>query len=275
MSNNLDIDAFRAGYKAEMQKTAGFNGLKGIFNATTAGSGTSGASLGSSMGSSLGGSLASSFHKHFSAGGGGIRDQLYNKAVGTGGQAMADVIKTPEAQKAINESANSAAQNVLNDFQKKIGWDPSKPWGQNLSGLVQNHPIMAALGAGGILAGGYGLGKMTGLIGGGSNQPTNNQQNNNAAYTNGYRPPQALTKASSTLPILDSLNVKVPDIAVPKLIGTPAMVGLKAYELMDTPEEQPMTRQVNISSGNNKARAALKSKEMQDYLSNLVRRSQL
>lgn len=289
MSNNIDKASFLQGYSASIKEAD----LKSFFSGSTPGAASSGASLGTSLGSAAGGFLK----KNLTAGGGGMRDNLWNSGKSWVGTQVADVIKTPEVQAAVDQSAEKASKSLMGKFQKEIGWDPTKgyqenlqsmtgwnpnhSWGSNIQGLLQNHPIMSAIGAGGILAGGYGLGKMTGLIGGNGAQPpppppgTPGSSTGPApAYTSGYRPPQALNKSSSDLRLGDNMSVKVPDLTLPKLVGTPAMLGMKAYDLMSDGETQtPKVNEIDVSPGDPMAQKKMQEKAMQAYIQDLVRRT--
>lgn len=175
------------------------------------------------------------------------------------------------------EGAKTGLQESL---AKTFNWDTSKPWMENLKNFPGNNPMTTGLLGAGLGIGGYGIGKSLGLWG------NSNSSNNNAPAPNGGSQwgsaytaktpaaPQALTKASGFVPIVDGVNMRTSDLVLPRSLAIPTMLGSGLIGALREPEAPPPTPQeVNVDPENKKTEKALQDPHMQAYIKSLVRKT--
>lgn len=167
------------------------------------------------------------------------------------------------------DASKSFGQNATGMAQKAFGWDTSKGFMDN----IQANPIKSGLLGAGVLAGGYTLGKSFGLWGNGENQEQNNpaQKHFSNPYTNMPNAPQALQKASE-LRLPQNLTLPEPELRLPSVL-TPSVALTKGiYDLVNAgAPEEPIQRKLEIMPDGPKAEKALANPRMQQYVTSLLR----
>lgn len=277
MSNKLliDRDSFAEGYASVMSKQAllGLPGMGGIKN------------------------LAG---KHFGAGGGGMRDRLWNSATDTTGKFMAESTNKAMANgmdKTINQAGQQLGSGAVqggvdgigSQVNKGMDWlgkqtQGIKDFGTNLLNnpgkTIQENPWTSAGIGAGVLGAGYFGGKALGLWGGDSKQnnmssngqgPSSNNMSSNgqspppmmqSAYTQGFTP-MALNKAGMDLPL--------PPMVMSRL--NPALdLGSSIYNAVNSNTvEVPQQKEVIVTPETDKVNKLMQNPKMRAYITSLVR----
>lgn len=216
-------------------------------------------------------SLAGFINKHTTAGGGGIRDTMWNSA--------ADGLR--QMGKAHGEGLSSGmVSGAKKEFHNAV--DGFKQYGHGLINnpmqTIKGNPMLTgALGVGAIGAGYYG-GKALGLWGNDQNPHNNTSQPQHfasngfsppmmqAAYTPGYTP-MALSKAGEAIPVPTRLMGSInPSIALGKNI----------YNAVNSSQVMPPEadhKEVVVTPENERVNKLLKNPKMRAYITSLINTS--
>lgn len=290
MSNKLLIDreAFAEGYASAMSKQAFLGNMLGSMNGALSG---------------LAG-LKNMAGKHLGAGGGGLRDNLWNSATDTTGKFMAESANKAMdngMDKTLNQAGQTLGSGAVsggvneagNQINKGMDWlgsktkdlmGQAKDFGTNLLNdpgkTIQENPwTSAGIGAAAVGAGYFG-GKALGLWGGDNKQngmSSNGQgPSSNNMSSNGQSPPpmmqSAYTQGYTPMALSKaSMELPLPPMVMSRL--NPALdLGSSIYNAVNSNTvEEPQQKEVIITPETDKVNKLMQNPKMRAYITSLVR----